>query len=136
MLYKKGYFDITTAVLVGGIFFLVYSTPLILLHLNYYFKNKNDVFKYNALSGQTVYKHRESTVGFYSKDIYKITVFKSWPLSRNDVPIFAWDLYNYGVIELKDGQMIKVSSLLVYELDKVVNFKNTEIKKTLYAWMS
>jgi len=136
MLYKKGYFDINIALLVGGIFFLGYSIPLISLHLNYYLRNQNDTFEYEETTGNATYQSGAEEIKFAEKDIHKIIVCKSWPLSRNDVPIFAWDLYNYAVIELKGGQVIKLSSLLVYELDKVVKFDNIEIKKTLYAWIS
>lgn len=135
ILYKKGYFELNTALLVGGIFFLGYSIPLLSIHLNYYLRNRNDTFKYDKSTGQAVYKSGKEEIKFEGKDICKITIYKSWPLSRNDVPVFAWDFYNYAVIELINGRVIKLSSLLVNELDKVVKFDNVEIKKALYAWM-
>jgi hypothetical protein len=135
MLFKKGYFELNTAILVGSIFFIGYSTPILLLHLNYYLRNRKDVFKYDKSTNEIVYISVKKEIKFEEKDIFKITVFKSWPLSRNDVPIFAWDFYNYAIIELKDGQVIKLSSLLVNELDKVIKFDNIEIKRTLFALM-
>jgi hypothetical protein len=135
LLYKKGYFESNTALLVGGIFFLGNSMPLLSLHLNYYLRNRNDMFKYDKSTSQAIYKSGKGEIKFEGKNICKITIYKSWPMSRNDVPIFAWDFYNYAVIKLKNGRVIKLSSLLVNELDKVVKFDNVEIKKTLYAWM-
>jgi hypothetical protein len=136
MIYKKGYFDLNIALKIGGLYFLIYSIPLILLHLNYYLNNRKDEFEYETSTGNMLHKKRNNKTKFTSKDIHKVVVYKSWPLSRNGLPIFAWDLYNYAVIELKDGQIIKLSSLLVNELDKVLKFNNIEVKKTLYAWMS
>ncbi|WP_158857329.1 hypothetical protein [Lunatibacter salilacus] len=93
------------------------------------------MFKYDKSTGQAIYQNGKKEIKFNVKDVVKIKVYKSWPLSRNGKPVFAWDYYNHSVIELKDGQIIKLSSLLVFELDKVVKFDNTEIKKTLFAWM-
>lgn len=135
-MYKKGYFDLNMAVWAGGIGITVYLIPLISLHLNHYFKNKDDLFEYDQLSGEIVYQKRDSKLSFRNEDIQKITVFKSRPLAENRTPILIWDEYNYAVIELKNGRVLKLSSLLVYELDKVVKFENTEIRKTLYAWIS
>lgn len=136
MIYKKGYFELNTALLVGGITFLIYVFPMFILHMQYYFINRNDIFKNDKSSGKMVFQSGGKQTCFELNDIQKIIVFKSRPLAENRTPIFAWDEYNYAVIELKDGQIIKLSSLLVNELDKVVKFDNTEIKKTLYAWMS
>jgi hypothetical protein len=136
LLYKKGVFDTNTALLVGAIFFLVFSIPLISIHLNHYLRNRNDVFKYDRSTGQAFYQNGKREIEFEANDIEKITVYKSWPLSRNDLPVLAWDYYNYAVIQLKDGQVVKLSSLLVFELDKVVKFDNVDIKRTLCAWMS
>lgn len=135
MIYKKGYFEIGTALLVGGITFVCYSIPVVAIHIRYYFENKNAVFTYNASSGELIYEKKGSEIKFRNEDIQKITVVKSRPIAEDRTPAFAWDYYNYATIELKDGQVLKISSLLVYELDKVVKFENTEIKKTFYAWM-
>ena len=136
MIFKKGYFELNTALLVGGIIYFIYVFPTFLLHLQYYFRNHKDIFQYDKLSGQMIYEKGDSTIKFEEKDIEKITVFKSHTLAENRTPLLTWDEYNYAVIELKNGQVVKLSSLLVYELDKKVNFDNIEIKKTLYAWMS
>ena len=136
MIYKRGYFEMETALLVGGITFVGYSIPVVAIHMRYYVENMNDVFNYNASSGEVIYQKKGSQIKFRNEDIQKITVVKSRPIAENRTPAFAWDYYNYAVIELKDGQVLKISSLLVYELDKVMKFENTEIKKTFYAWMS
>ena len=134
-LFKKGYFDLRKGFLIGGIFFTIYSIPILLLHLNYYFNNHGDIFNYDSYSGKVIFEKKGKKIKFEKKDIFKITVFKSWPLSRNDLPVFPWDYYNYAVIELKNGEIIKLSSLLISELDKVIKIDNTEIKKRFYAWI-
>lgn len=135
-MYKKGYYDFNTALWAGGIGFLGYFIPVVLIHLRYYYMNKNDFFQYNDSTGKAIYQKGKKEINFSIGDIDKITVFKSRSLSENRTPILVWDYYNYAVIELKDKQVIKLSSLLVSELDKVVMFDNIELEKTLYAWMN
>ena len=69
MLYKKGYFDMNIALWVGGIFFLGYSIPLISLHINYYLRNRNDVFEYNKSTGKATYQSGDKKIEFEEKDI-------------------------------------------------------------------
>lgn len=136
MSYKLGYYRQDTAFLVGSITFLFCVFPMIVLHINYYLKDRDNAFEYDSLSGQSVYHGKDLRVDFGNDDIRKLLVYKSWPLAEDRTLITPWDAYNYAVIELKDGQVLKLSSLLVYELDKVVKFENMEVKKTFYAWMS
>ena len=126
----------TTGLLVGGITFIGYSIPVIAIHLNHFLKNRSDVFKYNNLSREVIFDHEGVQISFFNEDIESNIVFKSRPIAEGRTPIFAWDYYNYALIQLKNGQVLKISSLLVYELDKVLKFENTEVKKTFYAWMS
>jgi hypothetical protein len=135
MIYKYGSFDLQKGLIVGVITLSLFVLPMLILHLQYYFQNRHDKFEYDQLSGEIVYQRGDSKLTFRVEEILKITVHKSRPLAEGRTPILIWDEYNYAVIELKDGQKIKLSSLLVNELDKVLKFENTEIKKTLYAWI-
>lgn len=133
---RDGKFDLNKAVIAGIIVFAVFVFPMILLHINYYLKSKGRSISYDESTGQLIYDDQRNEMKFGIKDLQKVTVYKSWPMGQGRTPMFPWDVYNYAVIELKDGQVLKISSLLVYEFDKVVKFENTEIKKTFYAWMS
>lgn len=112
-----------------------YLIPIVLIHLNHYFKNRFDSFQYDAGTGEIIYERRGIIRKIASSEIEKITVYKSWPLAKGRSTTLIWDSYNYAVIVLKDGTIIRLSSLLVNELDKVVNFENIEVKKTFYAWI-
>ena len=135
MVNQFGYYKQDRALFISGITFSVCVFPLVLLHLNYYLKDRFSTFKYNSL-GESVYQNGEKKIEFSNNDIDKILVFKSWPLAEERTLIFPWDSYNYAKIYLKDGTVFTISSLLVYELDKVVNIKNVTIKKTFFAWIS
>lgn len=136
MLYKLGGYTIETAGLVGLIFFVVFIGPILGLHFNHYFQSKGSFLNYSESQNEFSYHNKGEEVRFGIRDIQKITVYKSWSMVQGRTPSLPTDIYNYAVIELKDGQIIKLSSLLVYEFDKVVKSKKIEIKKTLYAWMS
>lgn len=136
MIAKMGEYAHETALIVGLIFFVVFIGPILTLHFNHQIKSKGSSIYYDEQLGKLTYNKKRLELKFKIKDIKVITIYKSWPMGQGRLPLFPWDVYNYAVIELKDGQVLKISSLLVYELDKVVKFENTKIKKTLYAWMS
>ena len=136
MIYKWGYYDqgVAIAVIGGGVAF--FSIFHLSLHLNYYLHDRKGMFFYNSATGESKYVKGEYKIEFTSKDINQITIFKTKPLAKKRTPILVWDEYNYSMIELKCGKVFKISSLLVFELDKVMGFDNTEIRTTLYPWMS
>mgnify|MGYP001794232344 CR=1 FL=1 len=130
LIYKRGYFDLELALLAGSIFFVIISIPVFSLHLKYYLTNRNDLFNYDRLNQKIIYQTEQETTEFTTSDIEKIIVYKSHPIAETRTPTMIWDYCNYAIIKLKDGKIFKISGLLVYELDKVVKFENTEVKKT------
>lgn len=110
--------------------------PVPTVAINHFYNNRYDSLQYEVGKEEIICQRQGVTRRIAKSDILKITVYKSWPLAKGRSTTFIWDSYNYAVIELKDGFIIKLSSLLVNEFDKVVNFENIEIKKTFYAWMS
>lgn len=133
---KLGQYSNHTAFNVWSVFIVLFVFPSLILHLNHYLKCRNCIFEYNKLSGKIAYIGSSARLDFYFRDIRKIMVYKSWPIAQGRTPIFAWDIYNYSKIELKEGKILKVSSLLVYELDKIIKVQDIKIKKTFYPWIS
>lgn len=136
MIYKAGHFELKPALFMGGFVFILYVTPMIVLHIQYYLLNRTDTFEYDCSLGKMIFKSKGKQICFENHEIRKITVFKTRTLAENRTPIFMWDYYNYSVIELKSGEVIKLSSLLVNEIDKVLNMDGLKIRKTLYPWIS
>lgn len=70
-LFKKGYFDLRKGFLIGGIFFIIYSIPILLLHLNYYFNNHGDIFNYDSYSGKVIFEKKGKRIKFEKKIFLK-----------------------------------------------------------------
>ncbi len=136
LIHKHGFFDLQTAVMGSVIVLIIFILPMIILHLNYYFLNRRDSFSYDESNGTMIFRNDNKEYNFHTNEIISIVCYKSWPMSENRVAILPWDIYNYALVKLKNGNVIKISSLLVYEFDKLVQLDNIEIKKTFYAWIS
>ncbi|WP_439481725.1 hypothetical protein [Cyclobacterium plantarum] len=100
--------------------------------MNYYVKNKGDVFYYDP-SGQriTIY-HKGESVSFSFDDIQLIKRFKSYPLAENRMQWFPWDNYNYSIIRLKNGKKFIITSLLVPNMDVPIASGRIRLEKRFY----
>ncbi|MEM8969551.1 MAG: hypothetical protein AAGE93_24250 [Bacteroidota bacterium] len=135
MLYKLGEFNVEAALIVSFVVFTTLILPLLILHINYYLYSKNDKFLYDESREIMVYERKGMVTEFEAKNIESVVSYKSWPLAENRTPIFPWDVYHYTAIELKNGSLLKVSSLVVYEFDKKVKIDGIRIRKTFYPWI-
>lgn len=135
MIIKLGEYNLETALIVGSVVFTIFILPLLILHINHYLYSEDDSFLYDEYRGVMIYERKRVDTRFNVKDIESIVCYKSWPLAENRTPIFPWDIYNYAAIKLKNGKLFKVSSLVVYELDKKIKFDEIKIKKTFYPWI-
>lgn len=136
MILKSTEYTFSRAIYIGVVSFLVFILPILAIHFNHYLTNKGCTLEYNKDSHQFIYIIKGKKIKFNRDDIECITVFKSWSMEQGKTPTMPTDIYNYAVVKLKDGYILKISSLLVYEFDKVFNFKNIEVKKRLYPWIS
>ena len=132
---KLGYYKQNEGFALGGVIFFVFVIPHLILHLNYYLKNKREIFQVDSSGTKCIYQKDNNKINFTTSNIDSFICIKSRPLAENRMHVLPWDVYNYAEIKLKNGQTIKISSLLVYELDKIIKFDNIKINKTLYAWI-
>src|SRR5690606_15290158 len=105
-------------------YFIAFVLPVMVLHINYL----NNTYKLvrvehnKIITNYTIY--RES-------DIDKIRIYATAQHFSDSVGASALpynDYYYYLEIELKDGEKIKLSSLIDYKIDKIIkeNFKSIE----------
>lgn len=112
--------------------FLLFFIPQLILHMNYYMKNKGDIFYYDP-SGQSItINHKGECASFSFGDIQLLRRFKSYPLAENRMQWFPWDNYNYSIIQLKNGQEFIVTSLLVPNMDLPIDSGRVKLNKRFY----
>lgn len=84
--------------------------PAIFLHIEYYKRNKGEVYK---LCGNKIIRCKGEIEVIYNKeDISKITVFVSPNYFRNGIYFTAFENYHFARIVLNTGENVYLTSLL------------------------
>ena len=133
MVNRFGPEDIMVFVQLSTVVFLLFFIPQLILHINYYTKNKHDIFFYDPVGQRITINHKGESASFSFSDIQSIDRFKSYPLAENRMQWFPWDSYNYSIIRLKNGQEFIVTSLLVPNMDLPIEPEKIKVKKTFYS---
>ncbi len=113
----------------------LFIIPVIIIHLNHLNHNWKSKFLIRK-DDEFIYTKGQSSIVFLVEEIKSLTSIKSWPLAEERPPTFPWDIYHYSIIELVDGRIIKISSLLVYNSEKLIPSKETTIKRTFFTWIT
>lgn len=132
MIRRYGGSDTAIFILMAVLLFLLFFIPQLILHWNYYRKNKGDILFYDPTSRSITIDRKEVSCLFFFDDIKLVERFKSYPLAEDRIQWFPWDGYNYSVIHLKNGQKFLVTSLLVPNLDLPIESNKINLKKTFY----
>lgn len=111
---------------------LIFLIPQLILHINYYTRNRGDIFYYDPVGQRITINQKGESASFSFSDIKLIKRFKSYPLAENRMQWFPWDSYNYSVIQLKGGREFIVTSLLVPNMDLPIESEKIKLKKTFY----
>lgn len=132
MISRYGSVDIDVFIRISAGCFLIFFIPQLVLHLNYYFANKGDVFFYDPGNRTITIDNKGVSHTFTFDDIESIERYKSFPLAENRMQWFPWDSYNYSVIHLKGGKQFIVTSLLVPNMDLPIEAGKVRLKKVFY----
>lgn len=132
MVNRFGYKDVLVFVQLSALAFSLFFIPQLILHVNYYRRNKGYVFFYDPVGQRITISRKGESVNFLFSDIKLIKRVKSYPLAENRMQWFPWDSYNYSVIQLKGGQEFIVTSLLVPNMDLPIESEKIKLKKTFY----
>jgi len=127
--------DVNSVRWIGVLMFFVIALPAIVVHLNYYFVNQGDVFKYSFHERSITFIHKGKPTTFSLDDIDCIKRYMSFNLAANRSFITPWEGYNHSYIHLKDGQILTVTSLLVPNLRLPIEEKKIVVKKNI-IWLA
>jgi hypothetical protein len=112
--------------------FLLFFVPQLIIHINYYMRNKGDIFLYDPVGKRITINRKGESASFLFSDIELIKRFKSYPLAENRMQWFPWDNYNYSNIRLKNGQEFIITSLLVPNMDLPIDSGRVKLEKRFY----
>jgi hypothetical protein len=134
MINRYGRSDAAIFILMAVFLFLLFLIPQLILHFDYYLKNKGDILFYDPEGRWIKIDHKEVSSIFSFDDINLVERVKSYPLAEDRMQWFPWDSYNYSVIHLKNGQKFLVTSLLVPNIDLPIESNKIKLRKTFYPF--
>jgi len=129
---RYGFIDHAKILVIAAVAFLLFFIPQLILHMNFYRKNKGDIFLYDPAGQKITITRKGESASFSFSDIELIKRFKSYPLSEDRMQWFPWDSYNYSIIKLKNGREYTITSLLVPNMDLPIDSKRIKLEKRFY----
>jgi hypothetical protein len=117
--------------------YAVQSIGLLLVHWNFYRCNRNDVLLVDSTNHQYSFSHNGVTTEFRNEDINKAIFYCSYPkYVKYGKRLLFWDDYDYIKIELSNGTIIVVTSLLTkYDIQFVFRGIDFETKRLFFRWI-
>lgn len=106
LLYTSDY----SLIFICGIFWIIVTVPVLLLHVDYYIKNRNQVIEISSENIKV--KIGERVQIFEMTDIDKIIIYKSASLDKGGFPIMAMESYNFIRIIFKSKVNIVITCLM------------------------
>ncbi|HVW98376.1 MAG TPA: hypothetical protein VHA56_20585 [Mucilaginibacter sp.] len=117
-----------------SIYYIVLLIPTILLHFEYYLRNKNDLVMIDLY--QKIISYNTSPSIHFS-EIERIILYVPPVWHRKGfIRLLPFEDYRYATIELKSGKQYIITCLMMYDLEKVmstISGVTIEKKKRLIA---
>lgn len=115
--------------------FMIGVLPTIIIHINYYLANRGDSLMFSSQDSIITITHKGKPTTFTLDDIDHIEKYMSYNLAANRSGVIPWDDYNHAIIYLKDGQEFIVTSLLVPNLNLLLEAEKIVIKTNFYRFV-
>ncbi len=133
MYYTKNV-DINSLSWIGLIIFLLGVLPGLIIHVNYYNVNKNQILEYFQNEGKIKVITNGINIVFVMDDIAHVDRYLSYNLEARRSSFLPWDNYNHSVIHLKDGKKIIVTSLLIPNLNLPISAQKVRTEKSVFRF--
>ncbi len=109
--------------IVFSIMWLVYAIPTLILHVEYYFKNKNQIVEITN-EDIKLFENGVEKINFQKQDIDKIELYKSGNLEARQIQFFAMESYHFAKIRSKQGDEIFITCLLTPDVEMEIKKLN------------
>lgn len=101
--------------LIGGLFHLLFTIPALYLHVEYSIKNAGEVIEIHQ--NVIIVKRKGREHKYCSRDLAKITIYKSASLDRGGIPFSSMEYYRYARIIAKSGEEIVITCLMTLDIE-------------------
>jgi|ETNmetMinimDraft_35_1059890.scaffolds.fasta_scaffold99882_2 hypothetical protein len=106
------------AIVIFGIYWVVYSLPSLYLHMEYWLKNRGEEYELSA--SELIRRKRGEETVYKSEEIEEIVVYKSASLDKGGIPILGIESYYFARIYLKSGEELLLTCLLSVKLEQIL----------------
>jgi hypothetical protein len=122
MTFIFGVSDLRAFIEIGVFFYgFLMVLPTIIIHLNYFFVNKNTEMIIYPEKKSIRFFEKETWKQFGLYEIEKVEVYMSPQLYRKSTGFTPWDSYHYTKLCLKDGKSLFITCLMANEWDIQLN---------------
>ena len=132
--YVHGIEDLRFTILVTAAFFLLILVPHLLIHLRYTFLSSAVSVEFIDQPQEIVVKFGDQTKVIHNVDIETVDLVIPRSLARKEVFVYPWQLYGYAIINLRSGEKVLITSLVVPRLKFPFKLQNVNIRESLYCW--
>ena len=117
--------DISELLLFFSVYYLVLFLPTLFLHLEYFFKNKGDVFKVDGIK-KFISFNKEKAISFNDIESIIYVMPPVWH-RKSIIRFFPFEDYHYAEINLKSGEQFILTCLMAYPVEAALE-PITEVK--------
>ena len=96
--------------------------------------NKGMVVKYYHSNGIMQLIYKDNVIEFSINEIKRIIEYKSYELAEGRTQWLLWSDYHYTIIELVNGDIVFLNSLLVPNLTLPVDDSKIEVRKRFFTF--
>lgn len=114
--------------------FVLFIIPLSILYFNHIYFSKNITFSIDKVYKKYIYKNVDKIFEFDEDDLLEVTKVVTPSMYDNRTDWVFWGKYFYTLINLKNGKTIKLSCLLIEEIED--EFPNLKKKKIFFPIIS
>lgn len=132
MVSKFGAQDLDQFILMAFFIVFIVFIPLLIIHFNYIKYSKNVKIKFDEKLLSFYFNDLKRNVVFNVNDIQLFEQFKTFPFAEKRKRWFPWDLYNYTIIHLKNGESITINSYTIINLNLPIDKSVLRINKVFY----
>ena len=116
------------AVFIFSICWVVYTIPVIYLHLEYYLRNRGE--EYEIRNGELIQYRNGEERRFTKESIERIKVYMSASMYKgSSFQLLAIESYHYARIYLKSGEEIIITCLLAPKVEEAIKELNIPYQK-------
>lgn len=122
-----------------SVLFIVSLLPVLYLHIEYYYFNKNTSIEIEPSQNKVVYCDKLGEIKtFYFNEVNKISIYMAPSLHRkSSLQIFPFENYHFAKIFLKNGEVIIITSLMAPMVENALsNIEGVPVERKISIFAS